>query len=96
MDLQAFINSQSADVPATMKNLAELGFLQQKQIQTLYHRVTALEKRRTMSFVGSHDPGREYKNGDVVQRANGLFVCLSDTQELPGNSPMWRRIGDAK
>lgn len=58
--------------------------------------ITELETRRTMSFEGAHDPGRQYRQGDCVQRSGGLFVCLANTNELPGESARWRRIGDAK
>ncbi|ABE44889.1 hypothetical protein [Polaromonas sp. JS666] len=58
--------------------------------------ISELETRRTMSFEGAHDPGRQYRQGDCVQRSGGLFVCLAATDELPGESARWRRIGDAK
>ncbi len=55
-----------------------------------------LEVRRLMAFEGAHDPSREYRAGDVVQRANAAWVCIVATNETPGASQAWRRIGGDK
>ena len=60
--------------------------------EALARRLATLERRRVMEFTGPHDPGREYRQGEVVQRASATWVCLVATTEPPGASPAWRRI----
>ena len=67
-----------------------------KCVGPVVQRVQALEARRSMSYEGSFDPGRPYREGDCVQRSGGLYVCLADTHDTPGDTSSWRRIGHAK
>jgi hypothetical protein len=82
-----------ADVDGLMRGV---GAVLKERLGPIEARLKALEERRTMSFEGAHDAGRQYRPGDVVQRAAGLYVCLAATNELPGDSAYWRRIGDAR
>ncbi|MEP7301719.1 MAG: hypothetical protein ABI699_09335 [Caldimonas sp.] len=56
-------------------------------------RIAALEQGQTMRFTGPHDPAKQYAGGDVVQRSGSTWVALVETQEKPGSSDHWRRIG---
>ena len=62
-----------------------------EQLRPLDERLRQLEERRVMAFEGSHDPGRQYRAGSVVQRGAGLWVCLAGRTSCPGI----RRIGAA-
>ena len=75
-----------------------IGSVLRERLGPIEARLTALEERRVLSFEGAHDAGREYRRGDVVQRASGLYVCLTDAAgiELPGTSSYWRKIGDVR
>ena len=54
---------------------------------------------RPMSFRAAYDPGKskDYLSGDVVQRANALFVCMVDSPTgKPGESSDWRLIAGTR
>jgi len=92
-DAQKLLASKT---PVTMGMLTQVAALFTEKFKEHRKAITELETRRTMSFEGAHDPGRQYRQGDCVQRSGGLFVCLAATDELPGESARWRRIGDAR
>lgn len=87
---------RDSKTPVTLGLLVEVAEMLMAKMTEHRKAITELEARRTMSFEGAHDPGRQYRQGDCVQRSGGLFVCLANTNELPGESARWRRIGDAK
>jgi len=83
--------------PATMlMHAAHLrdAFVVAKQIAALQKRLDALEQHRTMSFEGPHDPAKAYRPGAVVQRSGSTYVALTETDEPPGQSSLWRRLGN--
>lgn len=52
-----------------------------------------LKEQKAMTFQGGYDPSRSYEPGMVAQKAGGWHVCLAPTNEPPGSSCCWRRIG---
>jgi len=69
-------------------------FVATKAIAALQKRIDALEQHRTMRFEGPHDPAKAYRPGAVVQRSGSTYVALTETDEPPGQSSLWRRLGN--
>jgi hypothetical protein len=68
------------------------GYIERK-LAPLIDRLSRLEQGGAMTFEGSHDPGRAYSRGAVVQRGGKLFVSMIDRpRDTPGASSEWRSL----
>jgi hypothetical protein len=102
----ADIEAAHAEALARAKNTHEVASLAiaaiGRQLVTehaaIESRLAALESKRTMSFSGSHDPGRAYAPGEAVQRGGSLWVAMAPTKvgDIPGAHTCWREIGRCK
>lgn len=52
-------------------------------------RLTVLEQRPALSYVGVYDYERQYNPGNVVTKAGGMWHCNVSTRTVPGQSKDW-------
>jgi len=64
------------------------------EIRKRLHEVEATELPNLAdSFEGGWRADKTYSRGAIVQRQNGTYLCLQETDDRPGSSNNWRLIG---
>ncbi len=74
---------------------ALLGPLVAGRIDTLEHRIGALEARPAagVEYGGTHEVGKAYISGVLVTKQGGLWLALRPTTQTPGMDPAsWKLI----
>ena len=68
-----------------------------ERLRELNERIEKLERAEAPtladSFKGGWLSGESYERGDLCQKSGGLWLCLADTSDAPGNAPEWRALG---
>ena len=79
--------TREADMIATENLIGDaLGIVARQ----LADRISILEKRPTLRYVGNHADGVKYCSGEVVSLGGSMWICNTETGDRPStSSPAW-------
>jgi hypothetical protein len=75
---------------AVEKRAADLESRAVQRIEKLESRVAELEKQKTAAYRGVWNEGTEYRCGELVTHAGGLWHAWRSTTARPGTSDDWQ------
>jgi hypothetical protein len=56
-------------------------------IERLEQRIKTLEAQPVIKYQGTHDPTRQYNEGDMLTHRGNVWHCNRSTRATPGESP---------
>jgi hypothetical protein len=60
------------------------------RIAELQSRIQILEARPELKYLGTHEPGTFYVEGNLVTKGGSLWICRTATQAVPGSDTSWQ------